>query len=370
MPEVPGSWPEEGSPYQPGAPMEPVQQSYQQQQQYQQPYPQQSYGQSPQYPAGQQQPYGQPQQAYPEQAAAQQAMFGQEEQASVPSEFDHLFRDSVPTDRRSISRQAVVGAAPPAAGFAQAAQAQPQPAATAMFTPQQEQAPGYPQAQPAYGGPGQGYGGAGYDPLPPRPGRSRTPLVIGGVVVVVAAVGLYLGLSGGGSGTPSSQSSGNPSASSSAGSKQSAQQEADALYQLVTEAKDLRSDANGGVSALVACNIPVAKAEINSAVTGRQAALNTLAKLDVSKIDGGTALAAALNKAWHDSYTSDNDYAKAVADFDGGATCSAAAVKADPNYAAASQGSSESTQAKQSAAKLWNQAMPTYGKPQITSAQL
>jgi hypothetical protein len=206
--------------------------------------------------------------------------------------------------------------------------------------------------------------------MPQRPGRSRTPFVVGGVVVVVAAVGLYLGLSGGGSGTPTSQSSTGPTASSSAGTKASAQQEADSLYQLVTAAKDLRSDANGGVSALVACNIPVAQAEINSAVTGRQAALSSLAKLDVSKIDGGTALAAALHKAWTDSSDSDSDYAKAVADFTGGATCSAAAVKADPNYVAASQGSSESTQAKQSAAKLWNQAMPTYGKPQITSAQL
>src|SRR6185312_3265339 len=121
MPEVPGSWPEEGSPYLPGAPMEPVQQPYQQQ--YQQPYPQQQYGQTPQYPAAQQPYPGQPQQGYQEQTVQQQAVFMEDEQASVPSEFDHLFRDSVPTDRRSISRQAVIGAAPPAAGFAQNAPA-------------------------------------------------------------------------------------------------------------------------------------------------------------------------------------------------------------------------------------------------------
>src|SRR6185312_16417159 len=241
---------EEGSPYLPGAPMEPVQQPYQQQ--YQQPYPQQQYGQTPQYPAAQQPYPGQPQQGYQEQTVQQQAVFMEDEQASVPSEFDHLFRDSVPTDRRSISRQAVIGAAPPAAGFAQnapAVQAQPQAAAPPMFTPQDQGQAGYPpQQQPGYGGPGDGYGG-GYEPMPGRPGRGRAPFVIGGAVVLVAAVGLYLGLSGGGSGTPSGQTGTGATVSASAAPKQTAQQEADALYQLVSQAKPLRSFANGGVSA-------------------------------------------------------------------------------------------------------------------------
>jgi hypothetical protein len=349
--------------------MEPVQQSYPHPQQYQQPYPQQSYGQTPQYPAPQQ-PYGQPQQPYQDQTVPQQAVFVEDEQASVPSEFDHLFRDSVPTDRRSISRQAVVGAAPPSAGFAQAAQAQPQPVATAMFTPQQEQAAGYPQPQPAYGGPGEGYGGGGYEPLPARPGRGRAPFVIGGVVVVVAAVGLYLGLSGGGSGTPTTQASTGATSSSSAAPKLSAQQEADALYQLVSQAKSLRSYANGGVSALKACNIPEAQSDLNSAVTGRKAELDALAKLSVDKIDGGAELVADLKAGWTASYTSDQDDAKAAADFAGGATCTPAAVVADPNYTAANQGSSDSTNAKTAVAKRWNEIMPQYGEPKITYTQL
>src|SRR5579859_2600086 len=109
MPEVTGGWPEEGAQYAPGAPMEPVQQAYppqqpyQTQQQYQQQgYPEPQYHQQQaqqQYPApqAQQQPYPQ------EQTAPQQAVFAEEEQSALPSEFDHLFRDSSPEDRRAIS---------------------------------------------------------------------------------------------------------------------------------------------------------------------------------------------------------------------------------------------------------------------------
>ncbi len=366
MPEVAGSWPEEGSPYLPGAPMEPVQQSYQQQAQYQQPYPQQ-------YPAPQAQQQYAPQQhqqgSYQEQTAPQQAFFVEEERASVPSEFDHLFRDSVPDDRRSISRQSVVGTAPKAAGFAQnaapAAPQQQQAAATAMFAPQDQANNGYPQQQPPFGGPGEGYHD-GYEPLPGRPGRSRAPLVIGGVVVLVAAVGLYLGLSGG-----SGSSGGAPTAgsthSASAAPKLTAQQQADQLYQLVSQAKPLRSDINDGYIELTACNIASAQSDIGNAVTGRKAELTALGQLDVSKITNGSELAADLKAAWTLSYESDNDYAKAAADFAGGATCTKSAVEHDANFQAADNGS---TSAKDTAAGPWNQIMPAYGKPKITNQQL
>lgn len=374
MPEVAGSWPDEGPQYLPGAPMEPVQQSYQQQAQYQQAYPQQHYVQAPQYPAPQQPPYppaAPPQQgAYQEQTVPQPAVFAEDERSSVPSEFDHLFRDSVPAERRSISRQAVVGGAPPAPGFAQpAAQPAPapapQPAATAMFNPPQDQpSNGYPQ-QSAFGGAGHD----GYEPLPTRPGRGRAPLVIGGVVAAVAAVGLYLGLSGG-SGSSGGQPAADSSSTATAAPKLTAQQEADALYQLVAQAKSLRSYANGGYTELLACNIPSAQSDIGNAVSGRQTALASLAKMDVSKIDGAADVVAALKTAWTDSYTSDNYYAKAAADFAGGATCTKAAVQADANLQAANQGSSDSSRAKAAAAKLWNQTMVKYNEPSISSSQL
>lgn len=357
MPEVAGSWPE-GSPYPPGAPMDPVQQSYPQQAAYPQAYPQQQYGETPQYPQPQQ-PYQQG--GYPEQTVPQQAVFPEDEQSSVPSEFDHLFRDSVPADRRSISRQAVIGGAP--AAFAQQA-APPQQAAPSVFTPQDQAQGGYPQ------GPSQPpFGPDGYEPVPPRPARGRAPFVIGGVVVVVAAVGLYLGLSHG-SGSPGGQPGTGASATASTAPKLDAQGQADALYQLVAQAKTLRSEANGGYSELLDCKIPSAQSDIGSAVSGRQAALASLAKMDVSSIDDGADLVAALKTAWTDSYTSDQDYAKAVADFANGAGCSKSAVQNDPNFAAAGAGSTESSKAKSTAAKLWNSTMKPYNEPEITSAQL
>ena len=366
MPEVAGSWPEEGSQYQPGAPMEPVQQSYQQQAQYQQPY-QQQYGE-PQYPAQQQYAQQHPQAGYQEQTVPQPAVF-EEELASVPSEFDHLFRDSVPNDRRSISRQSVVGTAPPSAGFAQnAAQAAPpqQPAATAMFNPQDQAATGY-QQQPPFGGSNEGYHD-GYEPLPARPGRGRAPLLIGGVVVLVAAVGLYLGLSGGGGSGGAPAASGTHSVS--AAPTLSKQQQADQLYQIVAQAKELRSEINGGYDELVACNISSAQSDIDTAVSGRKAALDSLAKLEVGKIDNGAELVADLKTAWTYSYDSDNDYAKAAADFAGGASCTKSAVQHDANFQAADSTSGDSSRAKATAADLWNQIMPNYNEPKITSAQL
>ncbi|MBR7836050.1 hypothetical protein KDL01_22430 [Actinospica durhamensis] len=368
MPEVAGSWPEEGSQYQPGAPMEPVQQPYPQQAQYQQPY-QQQYGEAPQYPAQQQYAQQQhPQASYQEQTVPQPAVF-EEELASVPSEFDHLFRDSVPNDRRSISRQSVVGTSPPSAGFAQnAAQAAPpQPAATAMFNPQDQAATGY-QQQPPFGGSNEGYRD-GYEQLPARPGHNRTPLLIGGVVVLVAAVGLYLGLSGGGNSSGGSPSAGGTHTAAAAPTL-SLQQQADQLYQLVAQAKDLRSEINGGYSELLDCNISSAQSDIDTAVSGRKAALDTLTKLDVSKISNGAELVSDLKAAWTFSYDSDNHYAKAAADFAGGASCTKSAVQHDANFQAADSTSGDSSRAKDTAADLWNQVMPNYNEPKITSAQL
>ena len=195
MPDVAGSWPEEGTQYLPGAPMEPVQQPYQPHAQYQQQqYPQQGY-QDPQQYAQQQDPqqyaqqqYAQQQYAaaqqqppYQDQTVPQQAAFGEEEQSAVPSEFDHLFRDSSPDNRRSISgRQPVVsgpgaGASP---GFPQAPAAQQQAAqATAVYNQAQgAQIGGAPATfddrppveyggNPPFGG---GYGGPAEPAVPVR----------------------------------------------------------------------------------------------------------------------------------------------------------------------------------------------------------
>jgi hypothetical protein len=393
MPDTAGSWPEEGTQYVPGAPMEPVQQQpYQPQQQYQQPYPQQQYQQQgypdPQY--AQQQYQQQP--PYPEQAVPQQAMYAEEEQSSVPSEFDHLFRDSPPQERRPISsRQPMVSGpgAAPSPGFQQQVQqappqqqtqVAPQAAATAMFSPPQQQAQ---QPMQGYDTPGQqteyvGQFGGRYDgPDDPGgshsggsgPGGRRTPLVIGGVVVVIAAVGLYLGLSGGGgSANKSAGSTKTTSATAAANPAETAQQQADAVYALVKAATTLRDDIGNEVQELKDCKISTAQSAINTTAQARSSAASQVAKLPVGKISGASALITDLQTAWQDSATSDQDYAKAAGDFAGGG-CSEGKVTSDPNYQAAAGGSSTSASAKTTAANLWNQVMANY-EPKINEDDL
>lgn len=401
MPEVAGSWPEEGTQYVPGAPMEPVQQQayppqapYQTQQPYQQqgyepqyqqhgqPQAQQGYPDPQQQQAQQQYAAPQPQQQpYPqqqEQTMPQQAMFsGEEEQAALPSEFDHLFRDSAPSDRRAISgRQPMVSGpgASPSPGFQQNP-AQPQqqqmqatqqaPAATAMY--------GQQQAYDAVPGPSLDYNNNGpfsYDGPPDGggPGNRRTPMIIGAVVVVIAAVGLYLGLSGGG-GSGNANASTTTSATSGAKSNETAQQEADNMYALVKQAKTLREDISAGVGKLRDCNIAAAQSQINSTAQARQNAANQVATMPADKISGGSSLAGALKQAWQDSASSDANYAKAAADFASGG-CSKKAVTDDANYQAATSGSGTSATDKATAASLWNTVMSKYNEPSITENDL
>lgn len=392
MPDVAGSWPEEGTQYLSGAPMEPVQQPYPQQAQYQQqqPYPQQGYGEQqqygqPQYGAPRQQQYpAQPsypqQQGYQEQPVQQQAMFAEEEQASVPSEFDHLFRDSSPGDRRSITGRAPVVSGPGAAaspGFpqqqSQAATQQAQAAqGTAVYNPGQPPQ-GFEAGVPEYGG-NQSYdGGGGYGqgggPGGFGQGRRRAPLVIGAAVVVVAAVGLYLGLSGGGSGSGGAPKAAGPTASASQTSNETAQQQASAVWALVQRSEQLRSDIEAEVGDLNSCsNASSLQSEISNTASQRQAQADEVAKLPVGKISDGHELASDLQAAWSASAESDNDYAKVAGDVAGG--CSKSAVRSDPNESSADQASNRASTDKYRAAQLWNQTMTNYGQQQISQSDL
>ena len=381
MPEVTGGWPEEGAQYAPGAPMEPVQQAYPQQAQYQtqqqyqqQGYPEQQYQPQPQHQAQPQQ-YAQ-QQYQPEQTVPQQAMFAEEEQASLPSEFDHLFRDSSPEDRRAISgRQPMVSGpgASPSPGFAQSQQQAAQPAQATQVAPQAQATAMYNQQQPydAAPGPSLDYNSNGpfsYDGPPGGGdgGNRRTPLIIGAVVAVIAVVGLYLGLSGGGGSGKAGATGATTSATASAKSNETAQQEADAVYQLVKQAKQLREDITNEVVKLNDCDISAVQSEITTTAQNRQSAATQVAKLPVDKISGGASLASALQKAWQDSADSDNDYAKAASDFANGG-CSKSALRSDANYQAASAGNTNED--KQAAATQWNTVMANY-EPSITKYDL
>ena len=389
MPEVAGSWPEEGAQYVPGAPMEPVQQGYPPQQQYsqQQQYQQQQYQQQEQQQQYQQQGYQDQQyaqqqyqqqqqqyqqQQYQDQTAPQQSVALEEEQSSVPSEFDHLFRDSSPENRKSISgRQPVVsgpGAAAPngfpqqqtqQAGANYAPPQQPQPFEDRAPTEYQPQSPPFGGGYGEPGGPGSGGGASG----------RRTPLIVGGVVAAVAAIGLYLGLSGGGGGGKG-PTAGPTASTSTHASNETAQQQAAAVYQLVQQSKQLRSDINAEVGGLKSCsNVSSLQAEITNTAQARQSQANQVATLDVSKISGGAALVSALHAAWSDSAASDSDYAKAAGDFSGGG-CSKSAVENDSNYQAATQGSTHVTNEKADAVTKWNGTMTNYGQPQISQSDL
>lgn len=384
MSEAAASWPEEGAQYVPGAPMEPAHQGAYppHQQQYPAPspqypqaqqYPQQGY-QDPQYA---QQPYqgGQPayqQPGYQDQTVPQPAVFAEPEQSSVPSEFDHLFRDSSPENRKSISGRPPMVSGPGAAaspGFQQQAATQSAQATAVYAPPQQqpfggEQAPAdYGQQQPfggGYGGPGgPGEGGNGS-------GNRRTPLIIGGVVVAIAAVGLYLGLSGGGGAKPQAGAS----TAATHASNETPKQQAAAVYALVQKSETLRSDINAQVGSLISCsNVGALQAEINTTAQGRQQQADQVAKLDVSKISGGAALVSALHTAWADSAKSDAEYAKAAGDFANGG-CTKDAVRADPNFKDAVQVSNHVTGEKSGAVTQWNNIMTNYGLPKISQDDL
>jgi len=384
MPEVAGGWPEEGAQYAPGAPMEPVQQAYppqqpyqtQQQQYQQQGYPEPQYHQpQPQQQAQQQYPAPQAQQQYPqEQTVPQQAMYAEEEQSALPSEFDHLFRDSSPENRRAISgKQPMVSGpgASPSLGFQQAPQQQMQPAQATQQAPAATAM--YNQPPQDYIPPGQSVdysnGPFSYDG-PPAGGGSdnrRTPLIIGGVVAVIAVVGLYLGLSGGG-GSGKASAGGTTTATASAKSNETAQQEADALYALVKNAKQLRSDISAGVGRLRDCDISAAQSQIQTTANARQAAATKVAQLPVDKISGAKELVSALHQAWQDSANSDENYAKAAQDFASGG-CSKGAVDKDSYYQAAQSGSGTSATDKATAAGLWNTVMSKY-EPSIGGSDL
>lgn len=379
-------------------------QDYPQQGYAQQDYPQQYQQQGHQ---AQQQWAGQaePTMVVPPQAAADSA------EAGLPTEFDHLFRDSTPDSRRAIDRQkpAVGGAAPGYLNGVQAEAAPPQGAvaeqaqAGAQGAPYQQQGyQGFPQQaeqpyqaeqfpqeqyqgaafqsgqyapaeypQPGYGGEYGGANNGGFDGGSGNwtggRGRNKRPLIIGGAVVLVAVIGIAIAMSGGGGsgGTPTAGSS----SSSSAAAKLTKQQQADQVYQLIQQSGQLRSDANTAVIDVSGCkDLAGAQSTLTTTAQKRQAQADGVAKLDVSKITDGAQLVAQLQAAWNASAQYDNAFAQVAGDMQSG-TCKTSAVKKDSNYKTASQAASAADTAKSSAANLWNTNVAPL-EPQVTEAKL
>ncbi|HEY3868037.1 MAG TPA: hypothetical protein VGM10_06785 [Actinocrinis sp.] len=373
---------------------------------------------------------------YPEQGAGYPAQPEGQQPAEVtveaagglglPTEFNHLFRDSTPEDRRSIDRGPNrIGAAQ--AGFGQQqAPAFPQqggypaaengyPAQQQGYAPQQGAYPPYEQQdQGAFNGlstqtgyaeqfpgaqqqyqdgqyPQQTDGGFGSGPYVPgfqdpqypdgsgahlpvsdgaqAPGIGRKRLLIGGgaaaAVVVIALVVSFS--SSGGSGKPAaSQTTSSATASASATSPQAA---ATAIYTLIQQSTQLRSDANSGVIDITSCtNLSSAQSDLSSTAQQRTAQATNVAKINVSALTGGAQLVSALQQAWSASAAYDSDFAKIVPDVS--SACTSDKVKADANYAAANNQASTADTQKANAAQLWNANPTTSALGQISADSL
>jgi hypothetical protein len=375
----------------------------------------------------------------PQQApwGAQQAQGGpgypaEDPAGAVPTEFDHLFRDSAPDSRRAIDRtRPAVGnasgnfleapgqqqpyeAAPPQQPeYQQAEYQQPQyppeypqneyqqqeyqqaeyPQAeyqqyggfngeqTATGSPQvyqgqviQPTAPyGYPQGQPQYAQPGEwnqggGPGGPGGPGFGGGGARSRRPLIVGGAV---AAVVVVVGLVYGLSGGGGGGKPNPTAATSSATAQaQTGREQADQILALIQESGPLRQDASGAVVDLLGCqSLTSVQSTLTMTTSTRNAQASKVSNLDVSKIGGGAELVQELNTAWTASAASDNAYKQIATDLQSGG-CSGAAVKSDPNYTTAQQQGVAATVAKEKAARLWNADATALGEKTITSAML
>ncbi|MGH6656263.1 MAG: hypothetical protein ACRDVE_13790 [Actinocrinis sp.] len=427
LPEMPAGWPEQG--YDPSAYPQQGEAQPAQGAAGQQPYAQTqavqwqqdtepdwgaSQGYANQGGGGYQQGFN-PQQHSPQQQAAAE----QEGEQGLPDEFDHLFRDSTPDSRRPIDRQK------PAVGNANAGYLNGQAEAAAAAAPPADQSgaapqPGYqvfqqfPQqadqyqqggyqgqgqeqyqgggyqngggqyGQPEYAqgggyGNGNGFDNGGYDSGGGYgPGglgeqlRSRRKWVIGGAVALIAVVGIVLAVSKGG-GSPSGSPAANGSsatASSSSAAKLTPKQQADAIYQIIQQSSQLRSDASTGVVDVKGCkDLGNAQTLLSTTAQKRQAQADNVAKLNVAGIRNGAELAGQLKAAWAASSQADGAYASIAGDLQGG--CKSTDVKKDSNYQASQDANSAASNAKVKAAKLWNENVAgPLGEPQIESSQL
>jgi hypothetical protein len=353
-----------------------------------------------------------PQQQAPAQWAGYQG-YQEEQPAVVPTEFDHLFRDSPQDSRKSIdrSRPMVGGAsagfldaapqydAPPSQQYAAPQQA-PQPGAQPVQAPEYAQQGGYnggqpgsvpgqggyptqvvgqgqpaqygyPQDLPQYGAPGgpvssgewapgQGAGGGG---------GTRRPVLIGAAVVaVVAVVAVAYGLSGGGSPAKSSTAVGTTT-SAPAQQPASGKGQADQILALIDESGQLRQDASGAVEHLLSCqNLSSVQSTLAHTTATRESQAASVAKDDVSGIKDGSQLVQELQAAWTASAKSDSAYETIASDVQN--SCSSANVKQDPNYTVAQKQGDAASDAKYSAAQLWNSEVTPLGEGKISSDAL
>ncbi|MET8011442.1 hypothetical protein ABZU86_10465 [Streptomyces sp. NPDC005271] len=235
------------------------------------------------------------------------------------------------------------------------------------------------QGPPDHGG-HSGHGGRGRGGGGGRRRMSR-PVLIGLVVAGCGIAGLAAGaaLSAGGGDDKKSDnstlSSSSPSASEDAPSKaptDPAQPQAKALDALLADSNNSRSSVIKAVDNIKNCkDLSTAASDLRTAAGQRNGLVTRLEKLSVDKLPNHAQLTAALTKAWKSSATADNQYA-AWADQVGGGKkgCHKGKARRTPRVGAAELASGRATEAKKTAAGIWNPIATKYGLTQHQATDL
>jgi hypothetical protein len=185
--------------------------------------------------------------------------------------------------------------------------------------------------------------------------RSRLPMMSVGRVVTaaLALTTTVLGLKVMTSADVGSPPATSPPPVASASAADTAMQQADALYALIYQYTPFRSDTDVAIWDVGGCrNLSNAQSKLRDLARKRQAQVEQLAALKVSKLPDHEQLVAALKHAWITSAQTDTAYANIAADLQTG--CTSGAIKTDPNYQQADAYAQAAFAAKNEAARLWN----------------
>jgi hypothetical protein len=200
--------------------------------------------------------------------------------------------------------------------------------------------------------------------LATAPGKrqAKTTLLVAIGVFVVLIVVAAVAFSGGGgdkaknAGSKKSTTSDTPAASSSSvsaapGVDPEAKKQADAVYRIIAQSKELRSQANTAVSGVQQCkNMAENKQTFADVATKRQAQADAVKGQPVDKLPGGQKLAGDLVNAWQLSAESENDYVAWAAD---NLSCTSK-PGANDNLTRANSAGGKAGSAKAEAVKDWN----------------
>ena len=289
---------------------------------------------------------------------------GYEQQQPSPahdSDYDHLFRNDVPS---------------------------PAPIRPRIIQPPDRQQPAQPYGQQQGGYPpgyDQGYdqqyayddgdGGAGR--------RKMSPKVLIGIVVAGCVVaGLVVGglLNGGGGGDKTANTADKSSAQPSAGASGSGasagsdavKQQASALDALLSTSDTSRSSVVNAVESIKGCNkLPTAASDLNTAAAQRKALVTKLGTLTVDKLPDHAALTDALTKAWQASSAADAHYANWAGQAQSNPkVCHGGHARITQETQAANRQSGTATIQKKRAVKLWNTIAKQYGLTERQYSQL